>query len=105
MLLQAAQVTTTTSELKGSSILSMLKNYLNRPVALTNCTVDEILYFISNEKPVIGMTDSNHAVLITEYTTSTVTWMDPELHRKRTMSIISAEKLFKKAGYKFVSYI
>lgn len=105
MLLQAAQVTTTTSELTGKSILSMLKNHLSRPVALTNCTVDEILYFISNEKPVIAMTDSSHAVLITEYTTSTVSWMDPEIHSKRTMSIASAERLFKKAGYKFVSYI
>lgn len=105
MLLQAAQVTTTTSELEGNSILSMLKKYLDRPVNLTGCTVDDILYFVSNERPVIGMLDTNHAVLITEYTSSTVTWMDPATHSKKTVSLASAEHTFRNAGYKFVSYI
>jgi hypothetical protein len=105
MLLQAAQVTTTTSQLKGTSILSMLDDYLEQPVTLTGCTVDEILYFVSNEKPVIGMLDSSHAVLITEYTSSTVTWMNPVTRHKQTVSINRAEQMFKSAGYKFVSYI
>lgn len=105
MLLQAAQITTTTSKLEGNSILSMLKNYLERPVNLTGCTLDDVLYFVSNERPVIGMLDANHAVLITEYTSSTVTWMDPATHSKKTVSLASAERTFKNAGYKFVSYI
>ena len=105
MLLQAAQVTTTTSQLKGKSILSMLDNYLEQPVSLTGCTLDEVLYFVSGEKPVIGMLDTNHAVLITEYNSSTVAWMDPVTRRKNTVSISRAEKMFKDAGYKFVSYI
>lgn len=105
MLLQAAQVTTTTSDLKGKSILSMLENYLEQPVSLTGCTLDEVLYFVSGEKPVIGMLDSNHAVLITEYTSATVSWMDPVTRHKRTVAISTAERMFKNAGYKFVSYI
>lgn len=105
MLLQAAQVTTTTQQLHGKSILSMLNNYLEQPVNLTGCTLDEVLYFVSGERPVIGMLDNNHAVLITEYTSTTVTWMDPFTHHKREVSITSAENMFKKAGYKFVSYI
>lgn len=105
MLLQAAQVTTSTSQLSGKSILSMLKKHLERPVALTGCTLDEVLYFVSGEKPVIGMVDNNHAVLITEYTTSEVCWMDPVTRTKRRMSLQRAENLFKEAGYRFVSYI
>ena len=105
MLLQAAQVTTTTSDLKGTSILSMLKEYLEQPVSLSGCTLDEILYFVSGEKPVIGMLDSNHAVLITEYTSSTVSWMDPVTQHKRTLSLTAADRMFKEAGYKFVSYV
>lgn len=105
MLLQAAQVTTSTSQLNGKSILSMLKKHLDRPVALTGCTLDEVLYFVSGERPVIGMVDSNHAVLITEYTTSEVKWMDPATRTKKTMSLQRAENLFKHAGYRFVSYI
>ena len=105
MLLQAAQVTTTTSQLKGNSIFSMLKEYLEQPVSLTGCTLDEVLYFVSGEKPVIGMLDTNHAVLITEYTSSTVSWMDPVTRHKKTVSLTSAERMFKNAGYEFVSYV
>ena len=105
MLLQSAQVTKTVSELKGGSILSMLKNDLDCPVNLTGCTVDEILYFVSCERPVIGMLNNNHAVLITEYTSSSVTWMDPATHSKKTVSLTAAERMFEDAGYRFVSYI
>ncbi len=105
MLLQAAQVTTTTADLKGESILSMLGAYLEQPISLTGCTLDEVLYFVSNEKPVIGILDSNHAVLITEYNSSSITWMDPVTRHKKETAINKAEGLFKKAGYKFVSYI
>ncbi|MCD7826322.1 MAG: hypothetical protein LUH14_10245 [Clostridiaceae bacterium] len=105
MLLQAAQVTASTSDLKGSSILSMLSDYLEQPVKLTGCTVDEVLYFVSGEKPVIAMLSNSHAVLITEYTSSTVTWMDPVTRSSKTVSLNTAERMFKAAGYKFVSYI
>ena len=105
MLLQAAQITTTTSELKGQSPLSMLKRYIDLPVNLTGCTVDEILYFVSSSKPVIAMTGNNSGVLIMSYTTTDVSWMDPATMRKYTMTINAAEEYFKKSGYKFISYV
>lgn len=105
MLLQAAQVTTSISDLKGNTIMKMLRSYLDSPVNLTGCTVDQILYFVSNEKPVIAMLSGDHAVLITGYTSTDVTWMDPVTHSKRTVTINTAERLFKDAGYIFVSYI
>ena len=86
-------------------MISMLKRHLTTPVSLSGCTLDQILYFVSNEKPVIGMLDNTHAVLITEYDTSSVTWMDPMTRRKRKSSLTAAENLFKKAGYHFISYI
>lgn len=105
MLLQAAQVTTSVSDLKEKSIMKMLRAHLDAPVNLTGCTVDQILYFVSNEKPVIGILDNSHAVLITAYTSSTVTWMDPATHSKRTVALTTAEKMFKNAGSLFFSYI
>lgn len=105
MLLQAAQITTTTSELKGKSTLSMLKKYLDCPVNLTGCTVDEVLYFVSGSKPVIAMTEHNQGVLIMAYTTTDVTWMDPNTMHQRRMSIHAAEEYFKRYGYKFISYV
>ena len=44
--------------------MKMLRSHLDTPVNLTGCTVDEILYFVSSEKPVIAMESSGHAVLI-----------------------------------------
>ena len=105
MLLQAAQHTISVNKLEGGSITSMLSKYLDQPVNLTGCTLDEILYFVSGEKPVIGMLDNVHAVLITGYTSSTVTWMNPDTMSKTTTSITNADRIFKNAGYVFVSYV
>ena len=105
MLLQAAQVTTSPATIKGRSAMDMLKNYLDTPVNLTGCTVDEILYFVSNEKPVIAMKDSTHAVLITAYDTSSVTWYDPGTASTTRMSLTNAETYFGNAGYVFISFI
>lgn len=105
MLLQAAQVTVSTSDLAGNSIMKMLRNKLDNPVNLTGCTLDEVLYFVSSEHPVIGMTSEGRAVLITGYDSSHVTWMDPSTKSSKTMSLTSAEKLFESAGYVFISYV
>ncbi len=105
MLLQAAQRTTTVDKLKGKSIISMLSDYLEQPVNLKGCTLDQVLYFVSGGKPVIGMLDGDHAVLITAYTSSTVSWMDPVTLTKKTSLLSSAENMFKDAGYMFVSYV
>ena len=105
MLMQAAQAQIEESKIKGSSLMSMLKKQINQPVDLTGCTLDEVLYFISSGKPVVGMLSSSHAVVITGYTGSTVTWLDPVTHKKTTTSLNSADGTFKNAGYVFVSYI
>lgn len=105
MLMQAAQAQVEESKIKGSSLMSMLKKQINQPVDLTGCTLDEILYFVSSGKPVVGMLSSSHAVVITGYTGSTVTWLDPVTHKKTTTSLNSADSTFKNAGYVFVSYI
>ncbi|MCM1234461.1 MAG: hypothetical protein NC489_30540 [Ruminococcus flavefaciens] len=105
MLLQGAQITTTVSKLKGKSIVSMLDKHLEQPVSLTGCSLDEILYFVSSGKPVIGMLSDNHAVLIIAYTSSTVSWMDPASKTKTTMSLLRADHLFSEEGNNFVSYI
>ena len=105
MLLQAAQAQTDEISLDGNSLMSMLRKHIEQPVELTGCTLDEVLYFVSSAKPVIGMLSSSHAVVITGYTSSTVTWLDPVTHKKNTTSLNTAENTFKNAGYVFVSYL
>lgn len=106
MLLSSAQVTKSASSLSdGSSIMKLLRKNLDTPVNLTGCTLDEILYFVSQSNPVIAMKDSNHAVLITAYTTATVTYIDPSAHTTTTTSLTNAESIFSNAGSVYVSYI
>ena len=105
MLLQCAQCTVDINELNGNSIISMLNNYLDQPVDLTGCTLDEVLYFVSSGKPVIGMLNNSRAVVITAYDKTSVTWMDPSTYTKSTVSLLNAENQFKQAGYVFVSYV
>ncbi len=105
MLLQAAQASTAISQIKGKSLMDMIRNHLDNPVNLTGCTVDEILYFVSNEKPVIAMKNSTQAVLITGYDSSYVTWYDPSTGNYSRMLLSSAESYFEAAGNIFVCYI
>ena len=85
--------------------MPILRKHLKTPVNLTGCTVDEVLYFVSKENPVIAITNGNHAVLITAYTETTVTWFDPVTGNNTKMSLTSAEKHFGDSDYVFISYI
>ncbi len=105
MLLQSAQVTVAANDLKGYSAMDILKKHLDTPVNLTGCTVDEILYFVSNDKPVIAIDDNNSAVLITAYDSNFITYYNPQTGSTGRMSLLNAEHHFKSLGYIFFSYI
>ena len=83
----------------------MLAKYLQRPVNLKNCTLEEILYFVSGNKPVIAMISDNKAVVIAGYTTTQLTIYNPQSGKKETVSRASYEKIFEEAGNRFISYM
>ncbi len=97
-----ANASTLTAENK--SIFNVLNEKLDCPLNLTGCTLDEVLYFISNGNPVIAMKDGSNAVLITGYDDSSVTVIDPQ-GKLSKMAMKNAEKIFKDAGNIFISYI
>lgn len=105
MLLRSMYVNVDVSDISGSdtSIYDTLQQYLYEPLNLTGCTFDEILYFVSMGSPVIAMKDSNHAVIITAYTTNTVTVYDPDSGQAQTMYHNSADEMFGAAGNIFIS--
>lgn len=90
---------------KADSIYGMLGKYMQRPVNLKNCTLDEILYFVSGNKPVIAMTGNHKAVVIVGYTTTKLMFYNPESGKQETVSRSQYEKIFEKAGNWFVSYM
>lgn len=95
----------TLSETK-KTIYNILKDNLSvEPINLTGCTLDQILYFISSNRPVLAKKDKNHTVLITGYDEYRVTIIDPAAGKTTVMSIANADDMFKAAGNVFISYL
>ncbi|MEG1741619.1 MAG: hypothetical protein RR237_01935 [Acetivibrio sp.] len=106
MVLQNNQISANAKELSESekSIFGILEKNIDNPINLTGCTLDEVLYFVSENNLVIAMKDRNHAVVITGYDEFTVTYFDPETGMIKT-SISKASTLFEANGNVFISYM
>ena len=71
---------------------------------LTGCTVDEILYYVSNGYPVFAMTGSNDAVLVVGYDANNVVLYDPAMGETYKRTIADADEMFFNAGNIFFTY-
>lgn len=71
---------------------------------LKGVTVENILYYISIKKPVIGRTGGNSYVLITGYDSKTVTYFDITSGKSVTVTLADANKLFTQWGNVFITY-
>ncbi len=90
---------------KNRSLYEMLGQYMNEPVNLTGLTLEQVLYFVSSGKYVIGMTGKSTAVVICGYDTKTVSIYNPANGKKETIGRAEMEKTFHDAGDKYVSYL
>ena len=82
----------------------MMEEYIDQPLNLKGCTLDQVIYFVSSNKPVIAMTYDNKGVVIAGYTLKNLTIYDPDMG-KRTVSRSKFEDFFKKNGNRFMSYM
>ena len=108
MLLDNSGVNITIQQIsnKNGSILDILNtNMKKEPINLTGCSLEQILYWISKGRAVIGMKDNHQAVLITGYDEFNITMMDPQLNRTWKEGYKDSSKFFAKAGNIFISYI
>ncbi len=90
---------------KNQSVYDMLADYLVQPMNLKECTLDQVLYFVSSNKPVIAMVNDKEAVVIEGYTTNQLILLNPKTGREATVGRSEYEKIFKEAGNRFVSYM
>ena len=76
------------SKESGETSLAACERYMERyeahQVDLTGCTLDQVLYVINRGCPVIALVDSNHAVLLTGYTMTDITYIDPDDGKSHT---------------------
>lgn len=82
-----------------------MKQYQAKRVNLTGCTLSQVLYVINKGLPVIAMTDSSHAILLTGYSTTDVTYIDPDSGEEHTVSVNDMEEMVKGSGNTFIGYV
>ena len=82
-----------------------MERYEAHQINLTGCTLDQVLYVINRGCPVIALIDTDHAVLLTGYTTTDITYIDPNDGESHTVSMSTMEKQTEDSGNVFIGYI
>lgn len=82
-----------------------MEAYKAKRVNLTGCTLDQVLYVINKGIPVIAMTGPDHAVLLTGYSTTDVTYIDPDSGEENTVSVNDMEDMAGRSGNTFIGYV
>lgn len=82
-----------------------MKQYDAKRVNLTGCTLDQVLYVINKGIPVIAMTDSSHAILLTAYSTTDVTYIDPDNGQTSTVGMADMNTMAAQSGNTFIGYV
>ena len=97
-------VTASALSASKATLYDMVADHISNPLNLKGCRLDQVIYFVSNNKPVIAMTGDRKAVVIAGYTLKDLTIYDPD-KGKLKVSRKEYEDTFKKAGNRFISYM
>ena len=93
----------------GETSLAACERYMEQyeahQVDLTGCTLDQVLYVINRGCPVIALTGTDHAVLLTGYTMTDITYIDPDDGESHTVGLDTMEKQTTDSGNVFIGYI
>ncbi|MBQ8306714.1 MAG: hypothetical protein IJX90_10925 [Blautia sp.] len=74
-------------------------------IDLTGCTLDQVLYEISAQRPVIAKTSADSAIVLIGYDEYNTWWYDPVKGEITPYGMNDSTELFEKAGNVFISYI
>lgn len=93
----------------GETSLEACERYMERydahRIDLTGCTLDQVLYVINRGCPLIALTDTDHAILLTGYTLTDITYLDPDSGAEHTVGISEMETMAESGGNTFIGYI
>lgn len=82
-----------------------MEQYDAHQIDLTGCTLDQMLYVINRGYPMITMIGTDHAVLLTGYSISDITYIDPDDGQEYTVSQKKMQEMTEDAGNVFIGYI
>lgn len=90
-------------ETPKSALESTLKD--KEVLDVSGCTVNEIIYYVSEGSPVFAMTGMDQAVLVTGYNTSVIYYYDPSENTTKSISYDLADEWFSEAGNVYFTYL
>ena len=90
----------------GSSPMDIIDQYTQaEAIDLSGCTVEEVLYVINKDTPVIALIDSSSAVLLTGYGPENVMYIDPSTGQSSIVSMGTITEMTAGSGNTFLSYV
>lgn len=90
----------------GTSALEAAGNMSDQKVLeLTGCTVEEMLYLINKDTPVIGVRNGASAIILTGYDESHVTYVDSENGESKTVTQEEMDQIMQSSGNAYVGYL
>lgn len=72
---------------------------------ISGCGVEEILFYVSSGSPVIAMTGTESAVLVTGYSAERIYYYDPASSSMKSKSMKEADEWFSENGNIFFTYL
>lgn len=82
-----------------------MQSYNAQKIDLTGCTLEEVLYVVNKGCPVTALVSADHAVLLTGYTTTDITYIDPDTAAESTVAMSTMQDMTQAGGNVFVGYI
>lgn len=98
------------SRQEGQSSLDSCLAYMERygeieRMDLSGCEFSQVLYVVNQGMPVIVMTDTQHAILLTGYNVETATYVDPDSGVERTVVRDEMERMVAAGGNTFIGFV
>ena len=82
-----------------------MKSYEAEKTDLTGCTLDQVLYVINKGCPVIALTSADHAILMTGYSKTDITYSDPDTGASQIVTMDEMNAMVAGSGNTFIGYI
>ena len=88
---------------KGKSSVEVINETLdNRGLDLSGCTLEQVLYYVCNGQPVLGMINDTECVLIVGYNFYNGIMINPQTGETYKYGIEETAEMFEEAGNRFI---
>lgn len=104
---KSSEIESIRSSLKSGKTPVEIMNELSdgRMIDLTGCKAEQLLYIVNQDIPVIAMTGTTTAVIITGYSDGTIVYRDAEKGETRVVGYERMDEMTSGSGNTYVAYV